>query len=167
MLNIDLFSFEILDNYLDMKLIIPLIAILFSITSAMIVVNILVWTIPSKSKKKALKNINGDKKIYNRLWCKSGFFIAFTILSTLAILYMISNTLLIIPTSPILFEFYYDFGPTINSIVLIISAIFTFPEFIVMYLISIVMKSKADNAALRKSSHTKAVHKVRAKLYNK
>lgn len=160
-------SADSISNYVSTKALFALSIITVIILTCMIVANVLVWAIPPKSKKKALKNLNGDKRLYNKIWIKSGYFVAFCIISLNAIICVFTNYISVFVLTPYVFDFYGNFGTELNSALLLFSVITMYIELIIAYIISVSLKLKADRSALSKSSHTHIVRKFRNSMNKK
>ena len=160
-----------LTSYISLGTFIFLLVLSILLIVGFTIANILIWTIPPKSRKKALKNLNGDKKLYRKIWTKSGYFIAFAIVSSVS-LFNIYTTFF----SGFLYPF-FSLGINFNSFMpdgtdwenfFFLSGILpAYVQYIVGYIIAISFKSKADKAALNKSSHTGIVKKIKENRYKK
>ncbi len=141
------------------------VLIFFSI----IVTNILVWTIPSKNKKKALKNLNGDKKLYSKILTSSGAFVAFCVLNSIAITASITSFISFFTLWPYTFNssYYSGFSSEYNTITFLFCALFAEIQLIIIFIVAVSLKLKADRSALSKSSHTQIVRKFRNSMNKK
>ena len=156
-----------LTHYISNRAYLFFIILSINLLAALTVINIILWTVPPKSRKQALKNINGDKKLYRKIWRKSGYFVAFAVVSSVSISQIFLNFILSFILIPYVFETSFNLGVDTNTLIFLLSYIYTYILFLVGYIISISFKSKADKAALNKSSHTGIVKKIKENKYKK